>query len=157
MRVRSVFFAVMILVLVLAVWGLATDVKWFDTEKCAFCKQIAKYPGLAEHMHHEYHNISNGIVSITTVDEDYKEAYYKSQADIQKVAEDMTRGGEMPYMCGFCSKYGYFLMAGVKQEVVESDVGIILIMQSDDKEMVKELHDFADRAKVEMKKMFKDK
>lgn len=153
MEVRRSLLVVSILAVALIAGAIAQEKPWFDMDKCAFCKQLVKYDGLVENMKSEYHHISNGILSITVVDDKYNDAYNQAQADMERVAAEMGKGGEFPYMCGHCSKYGYFMMSGVKMEAVEADAGIILIMQSDDTTMVKELHAFADKSEAEMEKL----
>jgi len=149
---KTLTIALACAVLILAASVSADDKLWFDMEGCAFCKEIGAEKGLAEHMHHEYHHLTNGLLSITMVDEEYHDAYMRSQNAMQKVAEGMA-GGEMPSMCGHCSSYGEFMMAGVSPQYVKSEVGDILVWTSDDPEMVKKLHAFGDRTVKEMAAM----
>ncbi len=153
MEFRRSLLVTSILIVALIAGAIAQEKPWFDMEKCAFCKQLAKHEGLADHTSCKYHHIINGMISITVVDDEYLESYKQAQADMQNVAEKMAQSGEFPYMCGFCSKYAYFMMSGVKIESVESDDAIVLIMQSDNPDMVKDLHAFADKSNEEMKKL----
>lgn len=54
---------------------IAADEPWFDPEKCAFCKQIAAPPGLMDHMKTTYHDLHNGLLSITHIDSAYQSAF----------------------------------------------------------------------------------
>ena len=67
---KTLTTALVCAVLILAGTVAADDKPWFDMEGCAFCKQIGAEKGLAEHMRHEYHHLTNGLLSITMVDED---------------------------------------------------------------------------------------
>ncbi len=123
---------------------------WFDMEKCAFCKSLADEPGLMEHMNYEYHEMPNGILSITIIDEGYHDAYMRVMDAMQKTAEEIGKTGKLPYMCGHCEAYGRFMMAGVEERYYQGDLADIHMMMSDDPEMVEALHEFAARAMKEM-------
>jgi len=144
------------LLVVLAVAATAGDEKpWFDMENCAFCKHIVAEKGLMEHMCFEYHDLTNGILSITTVDPEYQEAYERAQKNMEAVGAEMMKDpqAQPPYMCGHCEAYGGLIMAGVMPQHVKAAVGDILVWTSDDPEMVAKLHAFADRSMEEMAKM----
>jgi hypothetical protein len=130
-----------------------SEAPWFDPEKCVFCKELTAEPGLLEHFTAEYHNISNGIVCITAVDSEYKDAYLRAQKAMEKVAADMAGSSKVPYMCGHCTTYGSFMMAGVKPEHVQSDIAEVLIMTSSDSTMVTRLQAFGDRSNKEWVKL----
>lgn len=121
---------------------------WFDMENCAFCKEIAKQPGLMEHMSHEYHNISTGIVSVSYIDGDYKGAFKKAQEGMMAVAQNM-KPGQMPAMCQHCSMIGEFMMKGVKMDEVQSKDCIIFIYSSTDSATVAQIQEFGRRSAEE--------
>lgn len=143
------------IILFLVTIGLVTGegIKWFDTQNCAFCSQLAKYPGLFENMKTEFHNISNGIVTVVHVDSAFKQAYEKAQADMRKVAEDAQTTAKIPSMCGHCAGWAAFMIVGVKQELVRTQFADIVIMTSDDSVMVQKLHDFGNQAAMELVKI----
>jgi len=140
-------------VLFLTLSAGADEMPWFDMENCAFCKHIGAEEGLFEHMHTEYHSISNGILSVTVVDASHKEAYDRAMKAMEKVGTEMQETGVMPKMCGFCMTYGGFLMTGVKNEYVGSEFADIIIWTSDKPEMVEKLQAFGKRANDEMAKL----
>jgi hypothetical protein len=151
---RSLFAVFLILMLVSAVLVVAddTEIAWFDTKECAFCAEVAKQPGLADHMRHEYHNISDGIVTVTYIDKDYRDEFANMQAGMQKVAGSMNPTS-MPKMCGHCAKIGEFYMKGVKMEPVPSEEVIIFLYRSADTAMVRDIQAFGARCTEEFAKM----
>lgn len=144
---------VALMALLLAVAAMAADEKpWLDGEKCAFCKEVMAQPGLAEHMHHEYHNIARGIVSVSYIDEGYWDEFDASQAGMQKVIASL-QSGEMPQMCQHCTLIGKFAMSGVKMEEIRSEHAVIVVYQSSDTAMVAELQQFGKRTSEEFAKL----
>ena len=151
-RSQIVFFMTPILAIILCLESVAEEKPWFDLENCAFCKNLSAEPGLVEHMCTEYHDLSNGVIAMTVIDEEYREAYQRAQKNMQKVAEEWNKTGQTPYTCGFCSAYGEFMMAGVKFEPVHGEEAEVLLMTSDDPVMVEKLHAFGKRSTEEMAK-----
>jgi hypothetical protein len=139
-------------VLMFANNAAAQDKPWFDTQNCAFCKLFAAEPGLLDHMASEYHNIPDGIVSLTHIDTGYEGAFKHAQAGIGPILQEIQKTGKVPYMCPHCQKLGEFTMKGVKQEQVVTNYGIVAIYQSGDSAMVAQLQDFGARAAEELAK-----
>ena len=150
---RLVVLLVGLMVLLCSVATAGDDVPWFDMDKCAFCKMITAEEGLAEHMQVEYHNLSSGMMSITVVDKEYMEPYERVQKKMEKLGFELAQATEMPYMCGYCCAHGEFYMAGLQPDHIRSKVGEIVIWTSDQPEMVKKLHAFAQRSIDECAKM----
>lgn len=139
-----------VLVLLLALPLIAQDEKtWFDTEKCAFCKEFAAQDGLMDNVSHEYHNIAKGMTSIMYINDGYWDEFQAAQKGMQKVMGSM-QSGEMPYMCGHCEKIGYFAMKGVTMDEITSKDCVIVIYQSDDPATVAELQAFGEQNKAEL-------
>lgn len=152
MRTLSALFLLLIIVSASLIVADETEIAWFDTKECAFCAEVAKQPGLAEHMRHEYHNISDGIVTLTYIDQDYRDEFANMQSGMQKVAASMTPTS-MPKMCGHCAKIGEFYMKGVKMEPVPSEAVTIFIYHSTDTAMVRDIQAFGARCTEEFAKM----
>ncbi len=150
---RFVVLLVALMALLCSVATAGDEVPWFDMEKCAFCKMITAEEGLAEHMQVEYHKLSIGIMSITVVDQEYMESYERVQKKMEKLGNELMQATEMPYMCGLCAAVGEFYMAGLQPDHIRSSVGEIVIWTSDQPEMVKKLHAFAQRSIDECAKM----
>jgi hypothetical protein len=136
-----------------AIWA-GDEKPWFDLETCAFCKNFKLADGnyVVDHMKGHYHNTDNGFLAIMTIEEDFKDEFAKAHEGMAKVVEDMQKNGTAPQMCGHCTTYGELMMAGVKAQEFNSDVAIAYMMTSDNPEVVKKLHAFADRNNVEMAK-----
>ncbi len=133
-----------------------TEKSWFDMENCGFCKEIVKQPGLMEHMHTDYQNISNGVVSVTNIDDGFWDEYEKAEVGMQKVSEGFQTG-QVPPMCGHCMKMGEFFMKGVSMEGVKSagQNCVVFIYQSPDSATVVELQAFGQKSLEEQAKMTK--
>jgi hypothetical protein len=161
---RNTFSALLGLMLVLTVAVSAsgqeekavTGPQWFDLENCAFCKQLSAHEGLMDHVTWEYHDVANGMMNITTVHPDYKEAYLKAQHDMQVISSDLAAGkrtmADTP-MCGHCLAYGMLMMSGVKMEYVDGKTAGVLLMTSDNPETVKKIKEFAERNRTELATM----
>jgi len=120
----------------------AADEPWFDLEKCDFCKEFAKQPGLLEHMKREYHDTKTGIVSVTYIEKDYEAAFEKVQAGIGHVVAD-KRAGKPVATCQHCAAIGDFYALGVAPESIKSEKCLIMIYSSPDAAVVAKLQDFA--------------
>lgn len=81
------------------------------------------------------------------------EPYGRVQKKMDSLGFELMQATEMPYMCGHCMAYGEFLMAGVVPDHVRSTFGEIVVWTSDQPEMVKKLHAFAQRSIDECAKM----
>ena len=132
-------------VLIFAV-ALAQEKPWFDPQNCAFCKQFAAEPGLLDHMTSEYHNLPDGMLSVTHIDKDYEDAFKRAQVGVGKVIREMQTTGKVPYMCPHCAMLGEFTMKGVKQEQANTSFGIVVLYQSGDSTTVAKLQDFGKRS-----------
>ena len=153
----------LVLVLIAAIGVIAEDMKpemstnpkWFDMENCEFCKNLMENPKLMDNMTWEWHNISNGAMSIATVKPEYKEAYEKAMASMEALANDMQTGKRNPMevkMCGQCQAYGMLVMGGAKAEYVRTGVADISLITSDDEAMVKKIQEYAEHNRTEMVK-----
>ena len=152
-RIAMVAVSVMAL---LTMFALGQEKPWFDIKQCAFCQQFGKEPGLLQHMHTEYHNISDGIVSFTHIDTGYEDAFQRAQVGVGSVLKEMRTTGKVPYMCEHCSMLGKFTMAGVRQELVPTNYGSVVIFTSPDSSMVSELQHFGKRSNEELVKFMTD-
>lgn len=138
----------------LAVSGAAVggDEPWFDMEHCSFCKNLTTDPELLHHMTWEQYNLSNGIVSITTVDQAYADSFAKAQAAMAAVAHELQQGKQLP-LCHSCMAMGMIMMKGPKSERIETKNGEVWIMTSDDPAVVKQMQDWAAHNMAELAKM----
>jgi hypothetical protein len=131
---------------------------WFDMEGCAFCKNLVKDPHLMENMTWEHHDISNGVVTITTVKPEFKKSYAEARTAMMDIGNKLETGqltmDKVP-MCGHCMAYGKLHMSGVKTDWVAGSQADVTVMTSDKPELVKEIKAFAQKNRDEMAKMEK--
>ena len=139
-------------ILVVSGLAIAGDEAWFDMENCSFCKNLTEDPDLLHHMTWEQYNISNGILSVTSVEKDYAESFAKAQAGMEAIAEQLKQGKQIP-MCNSCMAMGMIMMKEPKSEQIETKNGEIWIMTSDDPAVVKEMQQWAERNMAELAKM----
>ena len=71
MNKLSRYAALVMLVFAVAVSASAAD-RWMEMASCDICRPMAEEPELMKNTAWEHHNISNGLVSVTTVNEDFK-------------------------------------------------------------------------------------
>ena len=133
----------------------AGEKPWFDMENCAMCKNLYAQKGLVDHIMWEQHAISNGVVSVTTVEPAYLAKYRTAHIDMMAAGKKM-QDGEMLPMCGSCTALGACMMKGLNMEYVETSAGDVMIMTSDNPELVKEVQAWGTRNTEEMKKMMMD-
>lgn len=130
----------------------ASETPWFDMANCSMCKNLYAQEGLIDHIMWEQHAISDGVVSVTTVEPAYLAKYRTAHIDMLAAGKKM-QGGEMMPMCGSCMALGACMMKGLQMEYVETSAGDVMIMTSDNPELVKEVQAWATRNTDEMKKM----
>ncbi len=125
---------------------------WFDMQNCEFCKHLVTDEKLLENMTWEHHDISNGVLSITTVAPEFKESYKKAQAGMMAVAQSMESGEKTMAdikMCGHCQQYGMLMFGGAKFDYVQGKGADVVVITSADPEMVKKIKAFGERNRVE--------
>lgn len=150
---KKLSFAVVALALTAGIIAVAGEEgPWFDLENCAFCKNLSAEPGMLDAMHWENHVIDEGMLTVTQVPEQYREAWARARKHMQETGEKM-QAGEALHLCGFCQSYGKLLQAGAKVEEIDGDVVKITLMTSDDPEVVKAIQAHAQRTIDEYKKM----
>ena len=166
---KSISRAALILVpvfLLLAVGALAGEHPmkspsgWFDFEKCAFCKHLAEDPGLLSHCTWETHPISNGIMTIMTIDPEYAESFARAEKAMNGLGMDIQSGKVNPMtleMCGSCQAFGMLMMGGkVTNEEVHGEAAIVHLTVSKDAGVVERLHQMSERNTKEMAQMMGD-
>ncbi|MEZ4388940.1 MAG: hypothetical protein R3D98_15450 [Candidatus Krumholzibacteriia bacterium] len=129
---------------------------WFDMENCAFCKNLVEDPGLLSHMTWESHEISNGAVTIATVDPAYRASYEKAGKAMETLGNKMMNGEVNPMtvkMCGHCQMFGQLMMAGARMEEVHGDLADVSLITSDNPDVVKMIHQMTERDRKEMAMM----
>ena len=128
------------------------EIGWFDMEHCDMCKNMP--PELYPSMSWEQYTLSNGVISVTTVAEKALPAYRKANLAMHATGEKLMAGEKMN-LCGSCQALGACMMKGAHMEQVETKNGDLMIITSDNKEVVADLHAWAEKNKKEMAKMMK--
>ena len=147
---HTIVFALVVLLVAGVV--VAGETAWLDWEKCGMCSNMASNPALMENMAWEQHNISNGVVSICTVDAKYLDDYRTAGMKMAEVSKGLQQG-KMVEMCGSCTALGMCMMKGATPEYVQTSTGSVMIITSDNPEVVAELQAWAKRNKEEMAKI----
>jgi hypothetical protein len=151
---RSIL-ACVVLAAALVAGGLVADEgdqAWFDLEGCAICKNLAAEPGLVEHIEWENHKISNGVMTITVVDEEYVDAFQRAAKNMQATAQKLMTGEQL-HLCGFCTSYGMLIASGATIEQVDTKLGNVTLMTSSDPKVVEMIQAHAARTDEEYEKV----
>ena len=135
------------LLAVCALWFVAPlpageEQAWFDLDNCGICKNFNAEKGLMDAIKWETHKISNGMLTVSTIDPEYKEAFGRAQVATMKTVEKM-QGGESTHLCGFCTSYGALMMSGAQAQEIETEVGKISLITASDEAVVKAIHEHA--------------
>ena len=153
-----------VLVLAVGVAGAAfaeegtktSEAPWFDMENCAFCKHLLKDPKLLENMIWEHHDISNGLLMVTTVKPECQKSYQEAMGAMMDLGQKLEKG-EVDMkdikMCGSCQHWGMLEKTGAKFEHVQGKTADIMLMTSDKPEVVKKIQEYGQRSREELAKM----
>lgn len=131
--------------------SLSEDMAWHDMENCDFCKAWGEDPKLMDNMSHEQHLITNGVLTLMTVDDDYMDAFKKAGAANEKLGQKIM-AGEKVAMCGSCQAMSSFFPRGARMEQIETKTGSIMLLTTTDTELITDMHKWAKRNNEEMEK-----
>jgi hypothetical protein len=134
----------------------ANDALLAEMKKCAVCRAMAEKPDLMEHMTWETHKIDNGMLCVANVPKEHAKEFAnlhaKMMQNVAKVKADL-REGKAVQLCSFCQSMGDLEKSGAKQQVIDTATGSITLVTSTDPEVVKKIHEQADRVIAEQKKL----
>ena len=130
----------------------ATEKPWMDLEHCAFCKNMSSQPGLMEHMKCDTIKTENGMLTVAIVPENMREALNKANAAMEVTAKEMQSGKKLQ-TCGFCDAIGMAMAKGAVVQHLAGEFSNVSVFTSTDPEVVKLIHDMADRTIKETKAM----
>ena len=127
---------------------------WFDMENCEMCKPLMEQdPALLENTVWEHHEISNGLVSVTTVAPAFRAHYEKAGQRMSEVEKKLMSGEEVK-LCNMCVAMGEMLNTGkVAMEHVMTSTGSVYLTTSDDPAMITEIQKWGQRTTEELEKM----
>ena len=126
------------------------EVAWFDFENCAMCSNMD--PEMMNHATWEQYDMTNGVLSITTVEEKYLPGFRKAHEGMIEAGKKMAEGTQMS-MCGSCTALGMSFAKGAAYEYIMTSNGCAMVITAATPEVVEELHKWAARNKEEMTKM----
>lgn len=152
---RSVFVLLIAIVTAgAAVWS--QEGPWFDTEKCAFCKNMAAQPGLLDHFQTEYYDLHNGMLWVSHIDKEFVPAFRKAQEGIEPVLKDL-QAGKPVYICRHCTALGELERAGVTPDVIDDGETIYVVYTSNDSALVAKIQTFRKNCSAGVAEMMKAK
>ena len=126
---------------------------WYDMEGCGMCSNFLAQPGLMENMDWEHHVINEGMMSVTLFNTPESEvAYDLARAEMEKTGAKM-HAGEKVHLCDFCTSMMGVMMAGASIEEIEINGGRVMLLTSDDPELVEQIQAHAERSIEELAKM----
>ncbi len=134
----------------------AAETPWFDMKNCAFCKHLAKDPKLLDNMIWEHHDVSSGLLSITTVKPEFQKSYQEAMTAMMDLGQKMEEGEvdmKELKLCGSCQQWGVLEEMGVKFEHIKGKTADIMLMTSDKPEVVKKIQEYGQRNREELAKM----
>ncbi len=142
-----------VMILLMTAIALTGDQPWFDMENCAFCRQLTKDPLLLDNMTWELHEISNGVLTVTMVEPEFRASYVEAQKEMKRVGDELAQGKQDIHMCGHCETYGRLMMSGAKTEHVSTSMGDISLITSDKPELIAMIKQYGKRTMEELAKM----
>jgi hypothetical protein len=147
------WFMVLSAMLALAAFGAVAgdQAPWFDMENCEMCSPLLEDPELLANVTWEHHNIANGIITVTTVMDDYRASWDKVVAKMNAVGKKLEAGQPVK-LCGMCMAMGELYKKGARWEQVETRYGNVALITSDKPELVAEIQAWAKRTNDEMAK-----
>lgn len=86
------------------------------------------------------------------IEDDYKVSFAKASEAIEMVCAEIAKTSKVPPMYGHCTSFGKLLAACAKEQDFNSDVAAAYMMTSDNPNLVKRLHAFAEKNNNEMAK-----
>ncbi len=92
----------------------------------------------------------------TVVDPKFRPDYIEAQKAMEQIGMDMAQGKIDPtrvYMCGSCEAYGNLLMSGAIVEHIPTKFGDIVLVTSDDTDVMKKIKAYGRRWAEETAKM----
>ena len=126
-------------IMMIAIAGLAfAGDKTTDAWASADCEVCGGMYAMMDHLTVEQHNLKNGIMTITIVEDGYTDQYNKAKQQMMQAAMKLQAGEEVE-LCGSCVAFGKCMQQGPTQDYVQAAAGDIMILTSDNPDLVKQL------------------
>ena len=139
----------------LASFAFAQDQKekpWFDMENCDICKHMVDHQHLMLKVKWATYKIDNGFMSISVVPEDLRDEMDQVKDAMNKAISKVVAGEQLE-MCQHCTGYGTLMAAGATLQELDTVGGEVGLFTSSDADVVRQLHEFADKTEAAHKKM----
>ena len=130
--------------------------KWFDVEGCALCGCMKGHEDLMKNGGFSVHKVSKGMLMVHALNKKELAEMEAVSKEMEKQIAKLQQGQQLP-LCGFCNSYGGLIAAGATFEEMKTAAGPATLVTSDDEDLIKKIHAFADRTKEEHEKMRKQK
>jgi hypothetical protein len=120
-----------------------------EMQNCAVCKYLAEKPVLMKEMIWETHKIDNGMLSVAAVPKALKHEYEAVDAKMMQAVEQVKADAQQAkpvQLCSYCVAIGELMKAGAKEQHIATSAGTIDLFTSDDPNVVKKIHELADKA-----------
>ena len=144
MKRFSLTVASVVMLLTTAVADHHGEKPWLDMQKCQICKCMGEHMETMQHVTWETHKIDHGMLSASVIPSEHRAMVEAIHKKMHAMGNLRATGKEME-LCGFCDSYGALKQAGAKEQEITTDFGMITMLTSDDSDLVKKIHDHADR------------
>jgi hypothetical protein len=127
-----------------------------EMKKCSVCKCLAEKPELMKDMIWETHKIDSGMLCVASVPKEQAKEFEAVQKEMMKNVEKVKadqQAGKPVELCAFCAGFGELEKAGAKHQEIKTATGGISLLTSNDPTVVAKIHEQADKAIAEQKKM----
>jgi len=151
-KIVSLSLLLSVAALVYSFAGETKEESWFDMKNCEMCVAMSSTPHLMENMTWEHFNVSNGMMTVTTINGDFVDAYRTSEAKMGETVEKLQAGKETK-LCNACTAYGALMAQGAKYEKFDTMHGSVSMLSSDNPETIAMIQDWGNKTNSEMEKM----
>jgi len=151
---KTLALAIALLAIPAAFLYAGDNTSWMEMENCAMCKNMMQDPGLLNNCTWEHHDIANGIVCVSTVDDKYMDSFKTAVAGMGDVQKKLMNGEKL-HVCNMCQDMLDIMSKGAKSEDIMTKHGAVSVLTSSDPALVARLHTWAQRTNSAMAMMEK--
>lgn len=156
---RSITFALVMAMMAATSFAVAQEEKtetaqlaWFDMDNCDVCKSMAQHKDMIPYIKWETHLLDNGALSVSVIPEKFKATMSEAKKDMKKAIARLEAGEKLK-CCGYCNSYGTLIGSGAKITEISTAAGDLVMLTSDNEDVVKKIHAHANKTIAEHKKM----
>tara|TARA_R110002049_G_scaffold2750_4_gene21989 strand:+ start:172619 stop:173104 length:486 start_codon:yes stop_codon:yes gene_type:complete len=144
MKRFTVTVAITALLLTTAVADHHNEKPWLDMQNCEICKHMSKHMDVMQNVTWETHKIESGLLSASVVPKEHRQMVDAIHKNMQASAKLFETGKDMQ-LCGFCNSHMALKKSGAKEQEINTDFGMVSLLTSDDPDVVKQIHDHAEK------------